>query len=230
MEPHLTDRETERAVHDPLDEGRAAHLAGCPRCRRRVHVIAREETLLHRLLFRVEGHRLPGLVAYVGAERDAPLVARHHDGCPHCADEVGRRRARERRPLPAPLAGPSGCDRVATIVLLAPPSNVVPVPVRGEKEPLGVYELPEARLVVSTQPSMIDPGASALYGSLLLQATPDPDLPAVIARLYHDDMLLEEVTVASYGSFVFDPIPSGRFTLSLTMGERYVIIDDLTVP
>lgn len=230
MEPHLTDLETERAVHDPLDESRAAHLAACPHCSRRVRAIAREETLLRRLLFRIDCPPALGLFEYVGDERDAPMIARHLERCPHCLSEIGMLRSWERLPLRAPVPGPSVFDRVETIVLRALPPNSAIMPVRGDKEPLGVYDLPEARLVMTTQPSMTDPGASALYGSLLLQESPDPDLTSVIARLYHDDTLLEEVTLASYGSFVFDPIPSGHFTLSLTMGERSVIIDDLIVP
>lgn len=198
-----------------------------PACRAAAEQLARELRPLMQLMYRVVCPDAATLVAYQEGRLDstAQLVWRQHLAeCPHCQAEYQMMTTMDTIPL---MPRPGVLRRVIEAVFQPP--HAAPVALRGE---VLHYQTPQISIVLSTRRGSAKPIHWNLRGEA---RTHDGQrmigqLENVVLRpLEAADAGETQGSVAENGTFAFQGLPAGRYSLHIFTPEEEVIIRHMVI-
>ncbi len=220
-----------------IDPRVAEHVQGCPGCAETVEAYRQTETVLRRALFRFDCPSPQTVGEYelrLLPPEEMTAVAAHTLDCAYCTDEL--------RTLRSFLATPTAPEtsvgsRLARVVasLVSPGSWAQPA-LAGALRSTGdarsaVYQAGELTVRVSPGPPPKQTGTVSLVGVVLAEGS--DAAPRGQATLLAEaggsaaGTAGLSVEIDDLGSFTFDAVPAGTYTLELRLADRVVVIEGL---
>ena len=206
------------------------HIQRCPACSRQVAALASLQAILSVKLYRSSCPAPEQLVAYWQGQiksNEKLLTVQHLRQCPHCARELAALARDERAGLSERL-GAAIAKLEATLVMFP----LKAVAVRGDEATRltsQVYRAGEIEILLSLQPSQIQPTERDLSGLIHVEGHTPQGIGSATVELYRDNGLLAIAAVSPRGYFTFNDIELGRYDLSLLWSSRDILLREVQV-
>jgi anti-sigma factor RsiW len=216
------------------DARTAVHVAACSACAAQAGAYARDQHLLSARLFRVDcpPALTLGELTLDLLDPDATLATRAHLAlCPHCrADLAALQTDLRDDPLTALAPAPGRLARIVARLLPAPAVGSAYAGVRGAGENGSrTYEADGVTLSLTVDAE----GTGAARRWMLLGLVIDEgggEVPAGAAvRLLAAGQPAAETTLDEVSNFTFTELADGVYDLELTLGERVIAVEGITV-
>lgn len=197
-----------------------------PACQEAVAALAREVGPLLEALYRSDCPDVATLVRYQErqlASTHQLVVRQHVAGCPVCQEEVALLAAIDQVPLPAP-------QRLRRVIeaIFQPPKHRA-APLRGD---MLHYQTPQIAILLSTRQAHGQARTWSLRGEARTPAgiRASGALETVFLRsLRPDDQGEQHGAVADNGTFAFQQLAPGRYSLHLLTADEEIVIRQVIV-
>lgn len=206
-----------------------AHLARCPRCAALAETYHRTENLLRATLYRYSCPDPEQLALYqlnLLSPGERLVLARHVRECRHCRRELDElAREGDRPSLLERLRQAAGVVEAA----LLPVPRLSAAPLRGTAVGLQRYRAEGLDVHISIQTGR-DRGARTLMGRLVPRdqtLLPTPGLEVWLIKDEDEDAYAAPVEAA--GSFAFEGIEPGEYSLGLEWDGRAILVQGIEV-
>jgi len=220
-----------------IDPRVVGHVQECPECAETVEAYRETETVLRGALFRFDCPAPQAIGEYelqLLAPDEMTAVAAHTLDCAYCTDELRTLRTFLATPMvPETSVG----SRVARVVAsLVAPGRWAPPGLAGALRSTGeggsaVYQAEGLTVRVSLGPPPRQAGTVSLVGVVLAEgADASPRGQAALLAEAGGSAArtaVLSVDIDDLGSFTFDAVPAGTYTLELRLADRVVVIERL---
>ncbi len=220
-----------------IDRRVAEHVQGCPGCAETMEAYRQTETVLRRALFRFDCPSPQTIGEYelrLLGPGEMTAAAAHTLDCAYCTDELRTLRSFLATPT-APETSISG-SLARVVAALVVPGRWAPAGLAGALRSTGdagsaVYQAGELTVRVSPGPRPTQVGAVSLVGVVLAEgANASPRGQATLLAEAGGSTAGTaglSVEIDDLGSFTFDAVPAGTYTLELRLADRVVVIEGL---
>lgn len=210
----------------------AAHLSVCPACRAEAAAYARLDHALAATLFRADcpsAMTLGEVALELLSPEEATPVRAHAALCPHCAAELAEF-VEVARTDPLIDGRPGPVRRILAKLLPAGAPRAAALALRGAADAgTRTYSADDITIVLSVGlESMGPPRRWSLVGLVLDQSGTGLPLEGM-GRLSRGMEAIAEAGLDEIDGMTFTGLSKGVYTLELTLGDRIIVVNDVTV-